>query len=120
MEDLWFYKRSKLNTSTESQTYQNNQILSNGAYNTYEHQMRKFNVTSKETLTINSGFVSEDLNEAFVQLLQSDKMWITYEGNLLPINIKTSNLSHKTSKDDKLINYELEVEFAFNKINTVR
>jgi hypothetical protein len=120
MEDLFFMKRNKKTTEIDAQTYQNNQILSNGAYNTYDHQMRRFNVTSKETLMINSGFTKEDMNEAYVQLLQSSKAWMEYEGSLYPINIKTSSMSHKTTRDDRLINYELEVEFAFNKINTVR
>jgi len=120
MEDLFFMKRSKKTTEIDAQTYQNNQILSNGAYNTYDHQMRRYNVTSKETLMINSGFTKEDMNEAYVQLLQSSKAWMEYEGSLYPINIKTSTMSHKTTRDDRLINYELEVEFAFNKINTVR
>lgn len=120
MEDLFFMKRSKKTTEIDAQTYQNNQILSNGAYNTYDHQMRRFNVSSKETLLINSGFTKEDMNEAYVQLLQSSKAWMEYEGSLYPINIKTSSMSHKTTRDDRLINYELEVEFAFNKINTVR
>ena len=120
MEDLWFFKTSKLKTEVESDTYQNNQLLSNGAYNTYDHQFRKYNIQAKETLTINSGFVVEEMNEAFVQLLMSSKVWITYEGREMPVNVKTTDIEHKTSLNDKLIQYTMDVDFAFNKINTIR
>tara|TARA_R110002049_G_scaffold115929_2_gene268208 strand:- start:556 stop:1608 length:1053 start_codon:yes stop_codon:yes gene_type:complete len=120
MEDLWFFKTSKLKTKVESKDYQNNQILSSGAYNTYEHQFRKYNTQARESLTINSGFVTEDMNEAFTQLLMSSKVWATYNGNELPVNVKTTDIEHKTSLNDKLIQYTMDVDFAFNKINTIR
>lgn len=120
MEDLWFFKTSKLKTKVDSDTYQNNQLLSNGGYNTYDHQFRKYNIQAKETLTINSGFVVEEMNESFTQLLMSSKVWITYEGREMPVNIKTTDIEHKTSLNDKLIQYTMDVDFAFNKINTIR
>ena len=32
----------------------------------------------------------------------------------------TSSLNYKTRINDKLINYTMDVEFAFNKINNIR
>ena len=54
------------------------------------------------------------------QLLSSDEVYINYNSQTLPINIKTEELLYKTRLDDKLINYGVKVDFAFNKINTVR
>lgn len=121
MEDIWFMKRSDLSSNVESKEYQNNQILSGGSYNVREHQYKKYNVTSKESLTINSGFIKEEFNESFRQLLQSSQVWISYNGNdFTPVNIKSKDLGFKTRLNDKLINYTLELDFAFNKMNTVR
>ena len=120
MEDMWFFKRSDKSLTVESQTYQNNQILSGGTYNVREAQMRKYNVTSKESMSLNSGFLREDFNESFTQLMQSDKVWITIDNDFVPVNIKDTDLAYKSSLNDKLINYGIEIEFAFNKMNTVR
>lgn len=120
MEDLWFFKLSKLKTKVTNKEYQNNQILSDGTYNIHEHQFRRFNSQAKESLTINSGFIDESMNEAFTQLLMSSKVWIEYDNQTLPVNISSKQLEHKTSLNDKLIQYTLNVDFAFNKINTIR
>ncbi len=120
MEDLWFFKLSKLKTNVTSREYQNNQILSNGTYNIHEHQFRKFNNQAKESMTLNSGFVVEEVNEAFTQLLMSSKVWMEYNNETLPVNVKTTDIEHKTRLNDKLIQYTMEVDFAFNKINTIR
>lgn len=120
MEDMWFFKRSDRSLTVESQTYQNNQILSGGTYNVREAQMRKYNVTSKESMSLNTGFLREEFNESFTQLMQSEKVWITLDNDFVPVNIKDTDLSFKTSLNDKLINYGIEIEFAFNKMNTVR
>jgi len=120
MEDMWFFKRSDKSLNVESQTYQNNQILSGGTYNVREAQMRKYNVTSKESMSLNTGFLREEFNESFTQIMQSEKVWITLDNDFVPVNIKDTDLSYKTSLNDKLINYGIEIEFAFNKMNTVR
>ena len=120
MEDMWFFKRSDKSLTVENQTYQNNQILSGGTYNVREAQMKRYNVTSKESMSLNTGFLREEFNESFTQLMQSEKVWITLDNDFVPVNIKDTDLSFKTSLNDKLINYGVEIEFAFNKMNTVR
>lgn len=120
MEDMWFFKRSDKSLTVENQTYQNNQILSGGTYNVREAQMKRYNVTSKESMSLNTGFLREDFNESFTQLMQSEKVWITLDNDFVPVTIKDTDLAYKTSLNDKLINYGIEIEFAFNKMNTVR
>jgi hypothetical protein len=71
-------------------------------------------------LKLNTGFYPESYNEIFRQLSLSEEVWIKYEGETLPIIVKTSSLNYKTSINDKLINYTMDVEFAFNKINNIR
>ena len=112
------FKRSDLSLSVESENYRG-YLYNSGSYNTAEHQYKNFNITGKETISLNSGFYNEDYNEIFRQLVLSGQVWIDYEGNLLPVNIKSKELSFKTQVNDKLINYKIDFDFAFDKINSV-
>ena len=42
------------------------------------------------------------------------------DGLVLPIDINTESLTYKTSVNDKLINYTLTFDFAYDTINNVR
>ena len=56
----------------------------------------------------------------FRQLLLSDKVWIEINSQTLPVNIASSSLQFKTQLNDKLINYTIDVDYAFDKINNIR
>ena len=70
-------------------------------------------------MTINTGFIPESFNENLKQLMLSEKVWIYLDGNKLPITIKDSDMQFKTVLNEKLINYEMEIEFAYDIINTI-
>ena len=118
-QDIWFFKRSNLSMTKKDEMFKSN-IINNGSYNTYQHQYETFHVNAKETLSLNTGFYPESYNEVFRQMSLSDKIWIEYNEKTLPVRLTSSNLSFKTRLDDKLINYTIELEFAFDKINNVR
>ena len=59
------------------------------------------------------------MNEVFRQLLLSERVWIDYNGTL-PVNVGTSSLKFKQSLNDKLINYTISFDFAYDKINNIR
>jgi len=118
LQSVWMFKRSDLSLSVESENYRG-YLYNSGSYNTAEHQYKNFNITGREVISLNSGFYNEDYNEIFRQLVLSGQVWIDYEGNLLPVNIKSKELSFKTQVNDKLINYKIDFDFAFDKINSV-
>ena len=119
LQDLWFFKRANLSLSTNQENYTAN-IVSNGTYSISQASKTIFNKTGVESLKLNTGFYPESYNEIFRQLSLSQEVWIMYEGETLPITVMTSSLNYKTSINDKLINYTIDVEFAFNKINNIR
>ena len=120
-QDIWMFKRADKNISTEKESYRANLVDGyTGNYNTYEHHYRTFNVNGKESLTLNSGFYPEENNEVFRQLLLSEKTWIKYNNQTLPITITSDSMAFQTKLNERLINYTLTVEFAFDKINIVR
>lgn len=120
LEAMYMFKRSKLSTKYESKTYVNNQININTNYSINQHQTNRINVTSKESLEMNTGYIPEDSNEMMRQLLASDEVYIDYNSQTLPVNMEKQTIDYKTTYSDKLINYSVKVDFAFNKINTVR
>ena len=114
---LTLFKKSETEIRVQSDTFVNNYVNA-GTYDTTRHQYQKLNVTSKETLKVNSGYVSETSNELFKQLIHSDKVWI-YDGALVPVTVKNSSLQFKTRVNNKLINYSIEFEYAYDVIQDV-
>ena len=119
LQDLWMFKRSNLSLSTNEEKYKSN-IVSGASYDTSLHQSKILTKQGNEKLTLNSGFYIEEYNEVFRQITLSDGVWIEIENQTLPVNITSSNLEFKTSLNDKLINYTIDVSFAFDKINNIR
>ena len=119
LQDLWFFKRSNLSLNTQQESYKAN-IVTNGTYSINSRQKTVFNKTGMERLQLNTGFYPESYNEIFRQLTLSEEVWIKYDGDTLPITVMSSSLNYKTSVNDKLINYTIDVEFANNKINNIR
>lgn len=119
-QELWFFKASRLSMQLEKERYQGNTIKDYRAGTISSHRNVDFYTASKETLTINSGFVPEDFNEVFKQLMLSEQVWIDYKDNILPINVSNETIDYKTSLNNKLINYTIDVEFSFNTTNNVR
>lgn len=113
-QDIWFFKNSKKSLSIEKDDYKGTPTTIN------EHQYKILNKSGKEKLTINSGYYPESFNEVFKQLLFSEEVWIEYENQTLPVNISNSSFNYKTQLTDKLINYTLDLDFAFDTINSVR
>ena len=69
---------------------------------------------------MNTVFVKENMNQTIEELFFSENVWIRYEGKTLPIIPSTKSLQYKIVLNDKLINYTVDFEFAFDKINNVR
>ncbi len=127
LQDMHFFKKSVENMVVEKESYK-----SGGYYNINSHVNKDFNVVGKESVSLSSGFLSEDYNEVFKQLLLSEQVWITKintpksiqdtrsEEQVLPINVKTSDITYKTSLNDKLVEYTIEFDKSYDTINTVR
>jgi hypothetical protein len=118
LQSVWMFKRSDLKMQIESEKYRS--FLYDGSnYDISQHQYRNLGVSAKQSISLSSGFYPEEHNKVFEQLLLSEKIWLDYEGNILPVNIKSKEMSYKTRLNDKLIDYKFEFDFAFDKINQV-
>ncbi len=80
-------------------------------------QFRMSNVNGREKVTVNSGWVSEDWNPMFKQLMLTDNVYDP--DSLQPLTIEKSNLLYKTSVNDGLINYTINFNYGYTATNTV-
>ena len=120
IQDLYFFKKSIDKISTTKDSFKNSIVTSGGAYNTYKHPNKDFNVQSIKSITLNSGFVSEDYNAPMQELLQSEQVWMEVDNVTTPMNVTDSTLTFKTSANDKLVDYKIDLRYAFDAINNMR
>ncbi len=118
-QDIWMFKKNSISIAATEEKFKRN-ILTNGSYNTYNHQNAILTKNAKQNLTLNSGYYPESNNELFKQLILSERVWIEYDNKTLPVLITSNSLGFKTSLNDRLIDYTIQVEFAYQTINNVR
>lgn len=118
-QEIWMFGNSRLSMNTTEEKYKSN-ILTNGTYNTYDPQIKLLTKNANQSLTLNSDYYPESYNEIFRQLFLSEKVWILYNSQTLGVNIQSKQLTYKTSLTDSLINYTVDVNFAFDTINNIR
>ena len=123
VQDLWFDKKRTDNLDVTKDSYKRNilDISSTGVdYSINTAQMMPHNVMGNRRLTMNTGFVTDDHNEVIQQLMLTESAWIHEEGLVTPIVPKTMSFTYKTTTDDKLINFTVEFDYAFDTINNIR
>ena len=126
-QDLWFFLKETINLARTNEGYKSNTITypSGGAeYNIQNAPNKVFNTQAKQTHTLSSGYYPEFLNQQFEELLLSEYIWLSTfkkgSGVIIPVKVKTSTVAFKTSVNDRLIEYTMEFEEAFDYINNIR
>jgi hypothetical protein len=84
-------------------------------YEPLRGQTKVFNLNGNQTIKCNTGWIDENKNLLFRDLLLSETVLIDNK----PAKLKTQSLTYKTQLKDKMINYEMEFEYAFDLINNV-
>ena len=125
LQDMFFFKKSVEKIAVKKESYRANTFnIASGNFQRTKHTKRDFNITAIESVTLNSGYLSEEYNEVFKQLLLSEKVWLTnyVDGaeQVLPVNVNSKGITYKTSVNDRLVDYAIEFENSFNAINNVR
>jgi hypothetical protein len=120
-QDLYFFKKSVESFSVTDETYKRNNITtSTVSYATNHGQRQRYNVQAQKSIQMNTGFISESATSSIEELFLAEDVWIRYDGKTLPVIPKTKSFTQKSSLNDRLINYTVDFDFAFNKINNVR
>lgn len=72
-------------------------------------------VNGKKSYTLNTGWVNDRNNKKYEQLFMSE--YLTYDD--IPVFITDKNFTFKTVNFDKYINYTINIQEAFDKINNI-
>ena len=119
LQDIWFFKRTNEALTTKTEKFKRN-IISSASYSISNHQDKTLTKNGKEKLTLNTGYYPEAYNEVFKEMQLSEDCWIEINSQTLPIQVTSSSFAYKTQLNDKIINYTIEIEFAFDTINNIR
>tara|TARA_R110000765_G_scaffold29294_1_gene69978 strand:+ start:547 stop:1572 length:1026 start_codon:yes stop_codon:yes gene_type:complete len=127
LQDLWFFLKEVKTMSRRNQSYQANTLLPDATYSQSDPTVKTLNTQAKQKHIHSSGYYPEWTNKYFEELLLSENVWITRERiqqpntpEIIPVIVKTSEMTYKTSVNDSLIEYTIEFEDAFDYINNVR
>ncbi len=130
-QDLWFFLKQTKQVTRTNENYKANTIVypssSKAYYDKTNAPNKLFNTQAKQSLTLSSGYYPEQANEMFQQLLMSEFVWLERPSNTqptvnerVPVIVKESNITFKTSVNDRLIEYTMQFENAFDYINNIR
>lgn len=121
LQDLFFFAKNIESVSRTAEKYKSS--VYNAGTNTYsvnQHQYANLSVTGKESITLNTGYVSQDYNEPIKELMLSEKVWLTKSGTVYPINVTSSAVQFKNRLNDSLVSYTIEAEYAFDAVQNIR
>jgi len=122
LQEFHFNKKNTLTLGTTEQNYESMLMGSQLDYlsGNLPHQKYTYNKQGSETITLNTGYVDQNQFETIKQLMLSEQVWAKIGTTVYPVNVKTNSLTKKTKVNDKLINYQLQFEYGFDVINSVR
>ena len=87
---------------------------------TQQLQYRNFDVNSRETITVNTGWVDENYDDVIRELLMSEKVSLLYDGQEFTANPTDGGVEYLKEINAKMINYTLTFEIAWNIRNNIR
>ena len=123
LQDIWFFGRRLDDVAISRDQYKINTIQSTSSstfYRTNNATNKLYNVNSRKSIRLNTGFVCEEYNEVVQQMMQSEYVWIHEDGKVHPVNPTDSQMSYKNQRYDKLLNFTVNFEYAYDEFNTVR
>ncbi len=124
---LWFFLKKDKSMARKNEGYKSNTITYPNTNNPATYSIQNapnkiFNTQAKQMHKLSSGYYPEGLNDYFEQLLLSEYVWLKLESSTvrIPVKVKTSSIKFKSSVNDRLIEYTIDFEEAFNYINNIR
>ncbi|MAC40490.1 MAG: hypothetical protein CMJ05_01695 [Pelagibacterales bacterium] len=119
LQEYYFNKKNVQSLSTNQKSYKST-IISGSTYSPLDHQKLQYNKQGSETIRMNTGYVDEGQFEPVKQIMLSELVWVQIGTAVSPINVVTNSLEKKTQINNKLVNYSLDFEFAYDILNNVR
>lgn len=125
LQQLWFSAKTISSQSVSKGKYKSKYNANDGSNDPNKHQVVEYNKNGKKQYTLNTQYVPEfetSFNDQMQELLLSEYVWLDGNGigSAVPVTVSTSNITYKNSLNDRLVNYQVQVEQAFDLISTAR
>lgn len=120
LQELYFFAKNTESTEFTRESYKANVFDYEGVYQKEDHQVRSFNINAKTRYELSTGYISEDYNEFIKELMLSEQVWVHIGGDVRPVSVTDSNVTYRTSVNDKLVSYTVTIEQANDLISTMR
>lgn len=129
IQELYFKTKKVESLNTQKEQFQRNLMSfatnNTASYDDTKHNIKIFNKNGKQSYTLSSGYYPEWTNAWFEELLLSEYVWLYRETDtvpyeIVPLNITSSTFTKKTQLNDRLIEYTINFEEAFDTINNIR
>jgi hypothetical protein len=118
---ITFFKRSDERGNFTQDTYQKS--IYNDGFTTPSLEVGKytsFNVNSRNSLTLNTGFVDQDYDETIKDILMSEYVAVLDGSNWVSVQPERGSIEYQKHINQKLINYTLTFNYAFDERSLVR
>lgn len=83
-------------------------------------QYQDFNINSRNSIRLNTGWVEENYDEVIEDILMSENVAILLDGNWVSANPQRGSVDYQKEVNQKVINYQLTFDIAFNERTLIR
>ena len=118
---ITFFKRSDERGNFTQDSYQKS--IYNDGFTTPSLEVGKYqsyNVNSRNTLTLNTGFVDQNYDETIEDILMSEYVAVYTNSNWVSVVPQRGTMEYQKSVNTKLINYTMSFDFGFDERSLVR
>jgi len=118
LQDFYFFKKSTNNITVKDDILKASPTDENFAFTDTDFFYNRFNVDARESLNLNTGFIHQDENQTIKELILSNAVWLIdiEEDYAMPVVVNKKSIELKQSVNDKLINYDISFDLAYDLI----
>ena len=118
---ITFFKASTEQGNFTSESYKRS-IYQDGftAASTQVGQSQSFNTNSRNTITMNTGWVEEAYADVVEDILMSDTIAVLLDGSWVSVQPQRGNVDYYKEVNQKIINYTMTFDIAFNERTLTR
>ena len=117
-DSITMFKKRTNELRATNEEFKNNYILG-GTYDITNHQVQKLNVIGNDTFKLNSGYIDEDENSLYKELILSELVFLYENSSFVPVNVDTKSIEFKDRVNNSLTQYTIDFAYAFNTINNI-
>ena len=121
LDYLTFFKRSDERGTFEQDSYQKS--IYNDAFTSPSTSIGKyqsFNVNSRNSYTLNTGFVGQDHDDVIEDILMSENLCLLIDGEWVAVVPERGTIEYQKNVNQKLINYTMTFTKGFDQRSLIR